>query len=367
MSRNSSVKSQESRMRRLVRRVLVLAVASVPVVGLTHCERVPADADGGADDEEDAGVCRVQQVAEDAGDDAAPNCDKFFRYPCGLPDGITGRGNCFFSLNDCTSLCGGYYLTCEAFGSSCGADGTVVDDKENGVVIECGSCVGIAGRRPDGLRPVVDNLVKGSVVRTRIGAYFAQMSHLEAASVHAFRIMGRELSALGAPSEILVAVERARKDEITHAKITARLAHAHGAAAEKARVARTKARSIESIALENAVEGCVRESFGAILASWQAAHAEDQDVRTAMAAIAVDETRHAALSWHVAEWLETKLDPLARARIDEARIRAVEALNAELVDEPHPTLGRAVGLPPAALQRRLLATLADSLGLAAAA
>ncbi|MEO8800221.1 MAG: hypothetical protein ABI551_20180, partial [Polyangiaceae bacterium] len=180
MSRSSSVKAQESKMRRLVRRVLVLAVTSVPVVGLTHCERVRTDADGGADDEE-AGVCRVQQVAEDAGDDAAPGCDKFFYYPCGLPNGITGRGNCYFSLNDCTSLCGGYYLTCEAFGSSCAADGTVIDDKENGVVIECGSCVGIAGRRPDGMRPLASNLVKGSATPTGIGAYFAQMAHLEAA------------------------------------------------------------------------------------------------------------------------------------------------------------------------------------------
>lgn len=359
-------------MRCLVRRVLVLAAASFPVVGLTHCERVrAADADGGLDDEDEAGVCRVQQVAEDAGDDAAPGCDKFFRYPCGLPDGITGRGNCFFSLNDCTSLCGGYYLTCEAFGSSCAADGTVIDDKENGVVVECGSCVGIAGRRPDGLRPRADASLPGGPSgdgrSARIGVYFAQMAHLEAASVHAFRIMGRELTALGAPSDIVAAIERARRDEVAHTKITARLARLHGATAEKACVARPKARSIESIALENAVEGCVRESFGAILASWQAAHAEDQDVRAAMAVIAVDETRHAALSWRVAEWLEAKLDAAARARICDARTRALEALAAALVDDPHPALGRAVGLPPAALQRCLLAELAGALGLAAAA
>ena len=52
-------------------------------------------------------------------------------------------------------------------------------------------------------------------------------------------------------------------------------------------------RELEAIAIENAVEGCVRESFGALLATWQAKTAGDARVRAAMKRIARDETRHA--------------------------------------------------------------------------
>ncbi|HEX7664449.1 MAG TPA: hypothetical protein VF407_08065 [Polyangiaceae bacterium] len=352
-------------MRRLVRRVLVLGTVVVPVVGLTHCERVRVnDSDGGVTGSAGiTGECAPYLVEEDAGDDAGPGCNEFYHYPCGLPAGITGRDHCFFSLNDCYALCNKPNLNCSAFGSSCASDGvTVIDDTEAGVTVECTYCVGIAGRRPDGLRAA-----ETIATSDRVGRYFAEMAHLEAASVHAFRIMGHELAALGAPSEILVAIERARKDEVLHTRITAKLARAHGAKPQKACVARAKKRSLEAVAIENAVEGCVRETFAAVLASWQGEHAEDQNVRSAMASIAVDETRHAALSWRVAEWIESRLDRAAKARVDEARLGAIAALEAELEGDIHPTLARAVGLPSVAVQRRLLAELAASLGLAAAA
>ena len=64
-------------------------------------------------------------------------------------------------------------------------------------------------------------------------------------------------------------------------------------------VARTRSRAPRrpvEIARENAEEGCVRETFGALLAAHQAAYACDPEVREVMTRIAGDELRHAALA-----------------------------------------------------------------------
>ncbi len=68
------------------------------------------------------------------------------------------------------------------------------------------------------------------------------------------------------------------------------------------RTRRPALRSLEALAVENAVEGCVRETMGALFAMHQAASAADPHVRATMVSIAPDETRHAALGWAVAEW-----------------------------------------------------------------
>ena len=53
---------------------------------------------------------------------------------------------------------------------------------------------------------------------------------------------------------------------------------------------------------ENAREGCVRETFGALIAMHQAERAGDPIIRRAMRRIAEEETRHAELAWEVASW-----------------------------------------------------------------
>ena len=105
-----------------------------------------------------------------------------------------------------------------------------------------------------------------------------------------------------------------------------RYARLHGAPVPAARVRRAGARSLEAMARENAVEGCVRETFGALLLRWQAAHAQDASVRRTFVRISADEARHAALSWAVARWLEPRLDAAGRARVSAARARALRAL-----------------------------------------
>jgi hypothetical protein len=56
------------------------------------------------------------------------------------------------------------------------------------------------------------------------------------------------------------------------------------------------------VAVENAVEGCVRETFGVAVAMIRAERAGDKQVRRAMRSIARDEMQHAELSWAVARW-----------------------------------------------------------------
>src|SRR4029079_4274037 len=74
-------------------------------------------------------------------------------------------------------------------------------------------------------------------------------------------------------------------------------------------------RPLAEVAIENAVEGCVRETFGAMMATYQAAHAEDAEIARIMRRVARDETRHAALSWAVARWAWPALDEAARAAL----------------------------------------------------
>ena len=129
------------------------------------------------------------------------------------------------------------------------------------------------------------------------------------------------------------------------------------------RVRLQRARSLESLARENAVEGCVRETYGALLMCWQAQHAAEPELRRVFARIAADETRHAALSWEVAQWAEQQLDARARARVASARRRALREL-AKLVESREPcAFDAAIGQPGRAAARALLQGLATQLGL----
>ena len=61
--------------------------------------------------------------------------------------------------------------------------------------------------------------------------------------------------------------------------------------------------SLFDLAVENMREGCVQETYGALLASYQALCTRDPEVRETMRSVAADETAHAELSWDLAAWL----------------------------------------------------------------
>jgi hypothetical protein len=206
------------------------------------------------------------------------------------------------------------------------------------------SCA-VAGRRPDGicLDPVADASADPA------GEHFGVMAMLEGASVVAFRRLHRQLASHGAPRELLDRVRKAVKDEIRHARRATVLAKKYGVAPPLPRIGPSLHEpSLMTIALENAREGCVRETYGALVAHLQHRRAGDADVRSAMAAVAEEETEHAALSWDIAAWIEPQLEAQDRARLARERRDAVDALARELrEDAPDARVCSVSGVPTA--------------------
>jgi hypothetical protein len=158
------------------------------------------------------------------------------------------------------------------------------------------------------------------------GERLAAMAYLEAVSVHAFHRLERELAAHGGPPSLLRDARRARRDEVRHTAMTARLARSRGASP---RLPDAAARSTEpvrplfEVALENAVEGCVRETYGAVLGLVEAQASPDAELRRAMRSIAADECRHAELAWAVHAWALPRLSSAERERVDRAMRDAI--------------------------------------------
>lgn len=204
----------------------------------------------------------------------------------------------------------------------------------------------IAGRRPAGLRRY------RSQARDAVGAYLARAAHFEAASVYAFVGLAHELARHDAPLALRAAAKRAALDEVRHAHAMTALSHARGARPARVVVPMPRERSFEALAIENAVEGLVGETWAAVIAYWQAQHAPDPELRATFAAIAEDELRHAELAREVATWVETKLSAAARRRVLAAQKRAVSTL-ARGVAKEAPVALRAIGMPASEQMRRL--------------
>jgi hypothetical protein len=199
---------------------------------------------------------------------------------------------------------------------------------------------GGAGRRPEGLAE------PEGLPAEALAAWFAHAAYLEAASVHAFDRLTRELHEHGAPPRLRRRSQRARKDEIRHARSMRSIATRFGARAPRPEAKAMAPRSLEAMALENAVEGCVRETYGALLATWQAAHVQDARIAPELRRVAKDETEHAALSWQVHAWALRRLPLDAAARVREAMARAVSKLEVD-VSAPVPGPCLEAGLLPA--------------------
>ncbi len=217
-------------------------------------------------------------------------------------------------------------------------------------VVQVGAAGCVSGRRPEGF-----NL---ELARTRsIGEYFAESALLEAASVPAFRRLAAELKMMKAPRALVRRALTAANDEVRHARVTARLAKKNGGRLRKLGKVDVTERSIAKVALENAVEGCVRETFGALVMTRQAALAKDAGLRKTFATIAIDETNHAALAWDVAKWCEKKLSKAELGQVEKARGQAISELREELLNSVFGAGDAALGLPNPAESVALLDAL----------
>jgi len=219
---------------------------------------------------------------------------------------------------------------------------------------------GCPGRRPEGLYPC-----RPCDSADPLGRFFAAAAHLEAASVVSFERLSAELRTLGAPAALIHRALASGEDEVRHARMTSKMARRFGAESRPVEVAPAVARSALQIALENATEGCVRETYAALVAHWQATAATDGAIKCMMQLIAQDETRHAALAWDVAAWLEPLLSTAERELVENARQRTIAKLRAELSVEPTSELKTAAGMPDAVAAIALLDAL-DTTFLAAA-
>lgn len=231
-----------------------------------------------------------------------------------------------------------------------GEDGAVEVVAEQ-VIERSMACI---GRRPEGLRPLPP------VDAGAVGRWLAEVAALEAASVPAFRRLAEELRSHGAPEALVGAAVSAADDEVRHARQMAALARRYGADVVAPVVDEAAPRDLLALAIDNACEGCVRETFGAALGAWQAARAADPLVAAVMRRIADDEAGHAELSWHIAAWLDTQLDAAGRAAVAAARAEAVAALR-EAADVADPACRAALGLPDVSQATALVDGLAAQL------
>lgn len=328
--------------RALFRR-LVLTALAIPAVPLgagcgARVEPVDIVGDaGGGDALPDGASCAPQ------GDAQPSACSATVTFPCGLPDPVDVSP----TSARCQELC-----PADAGFFSCWI---TRDDAGPASIVECTSCA--VGRRPAGFRPRV-----GARGRTVLGGWLSRIAELEAAAVDAFDVLSVELAAHGAPRRLRVEARRARRDEVRHARVMRALARRRGGRPSVAATPPRPVRSLEAIALENATEGCVRETWGALFATHQAERADDPALRRAFARIADDEARHATFSWQLHRWASQRLSREARARVEAARLAAVAALREEIAREVPDAIARRAGAPAGPAAARLFDAMIAAIG-----
>jgi rubrerythrin len=217
--------------------------------------------------------------------------------------------------------------------------------------IQCGVC-GV-GRFTDGMGLSDDPREDPAT----FAGWLLRAARVESIAAVAFDRLADELAAWGAPESLVRGARESAEDERGHASIMARFAAAEGLEAPAVAPPAHAPRSLESIALENAAEGCVRETLGAVVMAWQAEHAADPALRAALSRVAEEESRHAAWSWELDAWARSALPPSAARRMDEARAAAIAELTRDMALEPAPELAERGGMPRASAVRAMLAEL----------
>lgn len=378
---SNSVGGSARRLRVAFRRALLAAAAAASTcalgaIALGACDTADDDEattstgstgstlpDAGPDADADVDPCAPTRFAASLpkgrpdglpGPVAAPDqCGSFVRFACGMPEGIevTAGPGCYISQAQCKLLCLDIFFSCRATDEECDADGVFHPKADGSFDVDCITCPGGIGRVPEGL-------VRGPAPQcpSAIGVYFARAAELERASVVAFERLADELRAARAPARLVRGALASAREERGHGRSTARLARRFGARPHRARVRDVGARSLEALARENAIEGCVREAFGALVAAHQAASAKDPGVRRVLAKIADEEARHAALSFDVLRWSTRRLDGSARSRIA-AGMRAAIAAITEPDDDLAPATRADLGLPGRAARLAMARTL----------
>lgn len=193
-----------------------------------------------------------------------------------------------------------------------------------------------------------------------LSAWLAREASAEAGSVIAFERLAQELRHHGAPADLVARAEQARADEIRHAAAVGSLAAARGGAPEPVVEHDQPLRALLEIAMENAVEGCVHETYAAARARYQATQATAPELRRLNAELADDEARHAELAAAIHSWVLTRLPSAEAEQVESARQQAWRDLSTAPVPLPV-AASRELGLPDAEAKAQLVATLREQL------
>jgi hypothetical protein len=177
------------------------------------------------------------------------------------------------------------------------------------------------GRRPEGLHELTTSN------QSSLGAFLACAAWEEAASVPAFHLLARDLMHLEAPAPLIERALASAEDEVRHAEQMASLAERFGAQAETSYITTPRPKPLLDLAIENMREGCINETFAALLALYQAENAADPMIAEVMQRIAHDEAQHAMLAWEIHEWALPRLSEKERKQLQETQQHALQLLS----------------------------------------
>lgn len=161
---------------------------------------------------------------------------------------------------------------------------------------------------------------------SELARYFVRAYHAEASSVGAFLQLRAELRQHNVSEDLQQRCLQAAVEEIHHARMMAKLAGDADCALPELSFGDVPQRSLFELALDNAVEGCIFETFSALKAQYQAQHATDSRILAVMKVIAQDETRHAQLAWDIHQVLMAQLSDSEQQQIVEAQRSAAQRI-----------------------------------------
>lgn len=198
-------------------------------------------------------------------------------------------------------------------------------------------CAGTAEEMCLGRRPI--GYIEPNGNGSDLGAHFAQVAQLEAASVLAFVELAQQLKGFKAPNRLVRRCLMAADDEVRHARAFMNLAKGFGSTIQPIDCEAVPSDML-SVALHNAVEGCVFETWAALTAHHQAARCEIPALKKLYAMVAADETRHGQLSWDMHAWFMTQLSEGEQAQVRAAQRDAfVRLISMTKTEKGHPALG----------------------------
>jgi hypothetical protein len=197
----------------------------------------------------------------------------------------------------------------------------------------------VEGRRPEGL------VMPASTPNTVLGDYFARAAYLDAASASAFLRLASELETHGAPGRMVDECHRAHLTELRHAAALGTLAEHYRVAVMAPEAREFSVRPLVAVALENIVEGFVRETFGTVVARCRARSAGNARIRQVMKKIAPEERGHAQLAFEIATWLQNVLTRVECVWVENAMRHAVRSLAHEIDVDTDIDLSWQVGVP----------------------